>query len=263
MLPVRFDMPAVFGPSLMPDQSRIAQAEAISISFETTRDAAARLLPRHFSLADDATVTVSRMDYQGLEYLGGRGYREVVISVAAVHESPQGRLHAGFAPVMWVSEVGALIGGREFMGFAKLPGEMAPIEHSPDGRAFQCAEYGHALIEGRVRDMVPLSDQALARVRQRSACVETFGWKLIAGAAGTPDLDYPLVNVMRWDYRQAWSGVGEVVFHRPAAADAPLSSRVVAALASLPVQAYRRAFVGVGGAVIDRAATRRLEPVAA
>ncbi|MFC5463097.1 acetoacetate decarboxylase family protein [Massilia niabensis] len=255
----RYDMPALFGPSLMPDQTQVPHAEVIVVSYETARDAAARLLPRFFELPDTAVISVSHIDYHDIDYLGGRGYREVVISVGAVYDGPEGPLQAGFAPVMWVSEAGALTAGREYMGFAKLLGEIGPVTAEPERRRFQCAEYGNVLLEGEASRLRPLSDEALERVRRNSAQVRTFGWKVIPGPQGeAPDADYPLENLMRWSYQHAWAGEGRIDWRAPERKAAPISARVIAAMKSIPVKEYRRAFVGEGSAVIDRAATRRL-----
>lgn len=259
----RYDMPAVFGPSLMPDQTHVPLAEVVAVSFETSKDAAAKLLPRFFELGDKATVSISRIDYQDVDYLGGRGYREVVVSVNAVYHGPSGAVNAGYAPVLWVSETGALIGGREYMGLAKLAGEMDDIDRDEGRRVFRCAEYGTTLLECQASGLRPLSDDAMARVRKGSAEVQSFGWKYIPSAEGKPDADYPLLNVMRWDYARAWSGESQVRICRPDQRAAPMSSRVMAALDALPVKEYRRAFVGEGSAIIDRAATRRLDVPAA
>ena len=261
---VRYDMPAMFGPSLMPEQSLVPQAETVIISFETTRDAAAKLLPRFFEVPDDKpVVTVSRIDYQGVDYLGGRGYREVVLSVSAVFRGAEGAMLGTFAPVMWVTEPGALIGGREYMGYAKLLGEMGSLDSDGGSRRFQCAEYGSLLLEGEATGLKPLSEESLARVNRGATDVRTFGWKYIPGPGGvSPDVDYPLVNSMRWIYQRAWTGEGRLGWHAPTPQAAPLSSRVIAALGALPIKEFRRAFVGEGSAVIDRAATRRLNCVA-
>ena len=256
----RYDMPVLFGPSPMPDKTHVLRAEAIVIPFETTREAAARLLPRHFRVADKPVVSVSRIDYHGVDYLGGRGYREIVISVAASFDEEGGRIDAAFAPVLWVSEVAALIGGREYMGLAKLPAEMDDVQAQDNVRRFGCTEYGAPLISGEVRGMTALAGEKLERVRQGASEVRTFGWKYIPSATGAPDADYPLINSMRWDYEHAWSGDGRVTFHEPDAQAAPLSSRVLAALREVPILGWRRAFVGEGRALIDRTATRRLLP---
>jgi acetoacetate decarboxylase len=254
----RYDMPVLFGPSPMPDKTQVPRAEAIVIPFETTREAAARLVPRHFQVADRPIISVSRIDYHAVDYLGGRSYREVVISVAASFDEAGRRIDAAYAPVLWVSEVAALIGGREYMGLAKLPAEMDEVTVQRDKRRFGCTEYGASLISGEVRGMTALDGDKLERVRQGASDVRTFGWKYIPSADGLPDADYPLLNSMRWDYERAWSGDGHVTFHDPDKQAAPLSSRVLAVLRELPILGWRRAFVGEGRATIDRTATRRL-----
>jgi len=259
MAPTRYDMPVLFGPSPMPDKTLVPRAEAIVIPFETTREAAASLLPPHFQVGEKPIISVSRIDYHDVDYLGGRGYREVVVSVAA---SFDGRVEAAFAPVLWVSEVAALISGREYMGLAKLPAEMEPVQIEDGLRRFACAEYGAPLISGEVRGMTELTGDKLLRVQQGASEVRTFGWKYIPSVEGSPDADYPLVNSMRWTYERAWSGDGRITFHDPDKRAAPLSSRVLAVLREIPNLGWRRAFVGAGRAVIDRSATRRLAPLA-
>ena len=252
----RYDMPALFGPSLMPDRSIIPRAEVVSISFATTPEAASRLVPRFFTPADPPVVTVTRIDYHDVDYLGGRGYREIVVAVSALY--PGDARSTGFAPVMWVTEPAAMVAGREFMGFAKLPASMAAIDNSAEQRSFAASEYDATLIEGRVTGLHRLSSNALARVNEVAGDVRTYGWKLIPGDGVEPDVDQPMVNVMRWNYSDAWSGDGTLVFHRPTEIEAPMSARVVAVLADVPVVAWRRAFVAEGRAEIDRSATRRL-----
>jgi hypothetical protein len=44
---VRYDMPAGFGPSLMPSQTKVENATAAIISFETDTTSLTSLMPRH------------------------------------------------------------------------------------------------------------------------------------------------------------------------------------------------------------------------
>jgi hypothetical protein len=258
MAALRYDMPVAFGPSLMPDRSEVRDAEVVALSFETTAEAAAALLPPGFRPAARPAISVTRITYPSVEYLGGRGYNEIVVAVAAEVETDSGPIAAGYAPVMWVDRVGALIAGREYMGFAKLPGELPEIAADGDARRFECREEGALLLEGKVVNLQPIDQARLERINQSAAEVITLGWKHIPSAEGEPDADYPLANVTRWHYREAWSGDGALDFHQVDAQAAPFSSRVVAGLASVPLVRPRPAFVAKGDVVIDRAATRRL-----
>lgn len=255
---VRFDMPVAFGPSLLPDRSVVRNAEVVALSFETTAEAASTLLPGGVAPAERPALSVTRITYPSVEYLGGRGYCEIVVAVSALFEEAGGTLSAGYAPVMWVDRVGALMAGREYMGFGKLPGEMPDIVADGDTRRFECREEGALLLDGRASALARIDDERLARINRSAAEVITMGWKHIPSADGPPDADYPLANVTRWTYRSAFSGTGEINFRSPNSIEAPFSSRVVAALSRLPVVKARPSFVATGDVVIDRAATRRL-----
>lgn len=258
MTAMRYDMPVAFGPSLMPDTSEVKDAEVVALSFETSAEAAAALLPPGMRPAEQPALSVTRITYPSVEYLGGRGYCEIVVAVAARFAGAGGEIAAGYAPVMWVNRVGALIAGREYMGFGKLPGELPAVAVDGDSRRFQCLEEGALLLEGIASGLKPLPEDRLARINAGAAEVVTLGWKHIPSAEGPPDADYPLANVTRWSYREAWTGESALVFHRPDVVAAPFSSRVAAGLAAVPLLKPRPAFVAKGDVIIDRAATRRL-----
>lgn len=257
----RYDMPAMFGPSPVPDRTVIDNAQAIVLSFATSRDSAEAMLPRHFSLPDEVTASVSYVSYSDVDYLGGQGYNEIVVSLSALHEHDGELIAAGFAPVMWVNKVGALIAGREYMGFGKLMGAIPDAVISGSEASFTCHEDDSPLIRGGASSLRALPSAALERINAKAGEVQTFGWKYIAAPGGGVDLDYPVLNVMRWDYRSAWTGDGWIEFSTPDRKAAPFSSAALSVLAALPVAGPIRAFRGVGTATIDRSATRRLGSV--
>lgn len=260
LLPLRrYDMPVLFGPSNVPDQSFVPDAAACVLSFRTSPDVARALVPDYFTVAEDPVVTVAHMAYHDVDYLGGRSYNEIVVSVTARHGEGEERIDAAFAPLLWVDQVGALIAGREYMGLAKLSGIIPDLEWEGTKARFCCREYDALLLEVEVDDLAPLSADKLAAVNDRAGQVRTFGWKYMSAPGGGADIDYPTVNVMRWNYKNGWSGSGSLRFHTPAYRDAPMSSPAMAVLAELPQLSSPRVFLGIGEAVIDRTATRRLD----
>ena len=258
MISKRYDMPASFGPSTMPSATTVEDALAAIISFETDRDAIAALLPPQLTPAEQAIVSVASIAYPTTDYMGGRGYNEIVVSLSAVHEGSQESLSAGFAAVLWVDQFGALFAGREFQGLPKLLAEVSAPEPTGDGYRIGCTEYGAPLLKGEIGGLIPMPAERLDRIRQTSSAVPTFGWKYIPSASGEPDADYATVNYTRWEYEQVWSGDGKVEFFMPTASEAPFGSRPCAGLAALPILRWRPAFVGRGKVVIDRSMTRRL-----
>jgi hypothetical protein len=253
-------MPAVFGPSLLPDRTTFGQVGMVSISYLTTPDAAAALVPHHFRLPSEPVVTFSRMTYGQVDYLGGRGYHELTVGISAICDTDDGEVRGSYMPVVWIDDGAALVAGREYMGYAKIEGDLPAVESAEAWRSFEVGEYGARLLRGRVDGLAPLDDARLEGARQAAAATTVLGWKYIAGPEGAVDADYPTAIHLAFEWSAAWSGDGRITFDEPPPAAAPFSSRVVAALAALPVVRYRRALVAEGRGTIDRAATRRLYP---
>jgi hypothetical protein len=259
---VRYDMPANFGPSMVPDRTEIARAESLVLSGSTTQEAVAAIVPSHFVVPEQPTLTIAHMKYFDIDYMGGRSYNEIVVSVSASFvNGPGAPIEAPLAVALWVDQPGALIAGREFMGLPKILGFISDLEGDESEYRFTAGEYDAVLIAASAFDLSPIEGDRLSKLNERASEVRTFGWKYIAAPGGGSDLDYPLINTMRWSYGEAWSGTGEVAFIPPSFSDAPLSKAVVEGLARLPVDGPMRAFRGIGQATIDRAATRRLSSV--
>jgi len=256
----RFLMPAMFGPTRIPDRTHVERVHTISIAVETEREHLIRLLPRFFELDGNPFLRLSRMRYEGVDYIGGRSYSEVLLSTNCIFHSTEGPVRAPYMFVLWVSDALPLISGREYMGHSKLMGEINPVEDSGDAIRFGCSEYGTNLLQGRVFDLTELSGESLDRVRGATAEAGAFGWKLIQSPGGDMDADYPVLNMMRWEYARVWTGKGTFDLFSPAYSDAPASFDAMEALAGLPILGQGSAFVGTGSAVIDRTGTRQLAP---
>jgi hypothetical protein len=255
---LKYDMPAVFGPSLLPDVTTFGRVDMVSISYVTTVEAASALVPYHFRLPSEPVVTFSRMTYSDVDYLGGRGYHELTVGISAFHESEVGRVAGSYMPVIWIDDGAALVAGREYMGYAKIEGALPPVASSDTARDFEVREYGALLLSGHLEDLAPLDETRMEGARAAAKNVTVLGWKYIAGPGGTVDADYPTAIALSFAWSSGWRAQGCVRFEQPTPASAPFSSRVVSSLAELPVVRYRPAFIASGTGIIDRGATRRL-----
>jgi hypothetical protein len=257
----RFDMPTVFGPSLIPARSVWGRVDMVSISFTTTRAAARSLVPTGIEVSgDEPVVTVSRMTYDQTDYLAGGGYNEVTVGISAVGEFEGARITGNFMPVVWVDEVVPLVIGREFLGYAKVHGTIPEVHAGSGTAAFELRERESLLLSGMVSELMPVDPNRLDAMRRAAAEVTVFGWKYIPGF-NAPDADYPTRIPLRFDWTAAQSGVGTLAFDAPSWEQAPVGSRIVAALAELPVLKYRHALVATGSGSIDRLAAGRLTPI--
>ena len=254
----RYDMPAAFGPSPVPDRTFIDDARCLILSFETTLDAAKGMVPGHFSVSDRPRVSVAHVAYRNVDYLGGRGYNEIVVTVSARFDGSNDSIDAAFAPILWVNQTGALLAGRDYMGLAKLNANIPDVVSVGNRLQFTATEYGEAMLAGEAWDLRSLGADKLEGANKAAANVNTFGWKYIPAAGGGADVDLPMINVMRWNYTSVMIGSGKIEFHPLDRKAAPLSFQALRFLANLPQVSEVRAFQGEGSAVIDRSATRRL-----
>jgi acetoacetate decarboxylase len=255
---IKYEMPVVFGPSLAPAETVYGEVEIISLSYRTTREAVEPFVPAGLGIADSPVLTFSRMTYQDVDFLGGRSYAELTVGISATYETGGEVIKGSYQPVVWIDDGAAMIAGREFLGYAKLLGRIPPVERDNDHRSFEVFEYDARLLRGSVTSMRPLDESSLERVRQASRQTTVFGWKYIASPGGGCDADYLTKIVLSFDVQEGWEGDPAFSWGAPDAVAAPFSSRVVAALSSVPLEEFRPAFIGRGPGRLFRDASLRL-----
>jgi acetoacetate decarboxylase len=258
-----FQQVGVFGSELLPATSRIDSVAVAAVAFRTDPEAVRELLPHHFEPAQKAVVRVSHLSYDGIDYLAGRGYNVVSVSVPVVY-AHDASIAGTYNVVVWEGLSHAVTLGRELQGYAKIYGEIPDAVETEAGRTFHCSEYGSILLDGEVHDLTPFTPEQLARLQSASSAGQSLGWKYIPGLKLTsePDCDYATRIANPLYYEQAWSGTGTVSFGHPTWEQAPVSSRVLGRLRELPVLSYQPAFVGKGSASAPRGTVERLAPAA-
>ncbi len=255
----RYDMPVVFGPSPLGGRATYASRRAISYSFRTDPAALEPLIPYHFRLAEPATVIVHSSMLIGVDWLAGRNYHTARVSVQVEAKDGGEILRGPFHLVDWESEPRAVIAGREYLGLAKIVGEIPEHEQNGDTAAFECYEYGTRLLRVQVSNLRQISEGELDR-RNGGGDFITLGWKYIPGPGGTVDADYPVKMVSRGRADTMWTGDGSVVFDQPTWEQCPTSARIMPALAGLPVlESLPATVVTAVGGILDRAASARLD----
>jgi hypothetical protein len=255
----KYEMPVVFGPTEIPEVSVWNQVTMVSVSFVTTFDAARPVVPAVLAIPERPVVTVSRMSYDGVDYLAGRGYNEVTVGVTAALEVDGAQRRGSFMPAVWVDEFRPIVIGREYMGYAKLGAQFGPVISDQGSRSYELHEYGTRLLRGEISDAVALEGDELQAARRAASAVTVFGWKHIAGPQGTVDADSLTSTQLQFDWTSVLRGRGQISFEAPDWSSAPHSARIVRALGALPVVELRRGLVAVGSGSLDRAAVTRLD----
>jgi acetoacetate decarboxylase len=245
----------VFGPRTLPAVTTVERQYTTVVSFVTEPDAVSWMLPRHFKPSPRPVVAFMHQQLVDVDYMHGRGYNLLNVAVSAVHDGTAGSLAASFPLVIWENNTMPIIAGRELHGNPKIYGEVSDVigdAARDDSISFQVAEYGSALITGRLTGLRESSAESVERTNAGSAEALIFGWRLIPNADGTIAIDEPTLIRGSSRFERVWTGQGHIELHGTTIDQAPFSSSVIAALAEIPRIEERRAFHGVGSAKLFR-----------
>jgi hypothetical protein len=256
---VRYDMPVVFGPSELPKTTTYGGKRTITHAFLTDPAAVEPLVPYHFTLGSPAKISIIARMHLGVDWLAGRSYNSVRVSVDVEARHGGETLRGPYGLVVWESDPRPAFVGREYLGTSKIVGEVPDHVYNGDLAAFECFEYGTRLLRVDVSELRPVSDEV---VRQRNSAGDTVTlcWKYISGPGGTVDADYPIKMVSRGSIDSMATGASSLTFGNPTWAECPISHRIIAALAALPVVEVLPATVTTAsGSVLDRGASARID----
>lgn len=231
----RYDMPVAFGPSSAPAVETGFETFTTSITYTTSKDAVARLLPRWFEPADQPCLIVSYTRMINMTWMGGRNYNIVNVSANVQTAAELEPISARYTLAIWESDPAPVLAGREVMGSPKLYAEIPDADVLRPSHRFTCSEYSALLVEAEAHDMVQLSTHELAPIRAAGREAIGLNWKYIPGLDGEPDASYPTALYMSFDYDEAWRGQGSFTFGTPSDTEAPYSAKIVRVLREIPV----------------------------
>jgi hypothetical protein len=254
----RYDMPVVFGPSNTVGRGALGETRRITHTFRTEPAALEPLIPYHFSMAEDARVSVTGRMHMNVDWLAGRDYQVVDVSVAVQAPNDRGVTSGTYALVQWESDPRLVTVGREVHGIAKMAAEIPEHERDGDTAAFECYEYGTRLLRVDVSNLSPVDAPGALNPTTNDSMTVRFTWKYISGADGSPELDYPMVRATPTTIRSMWTGSSSLTFDQPTWEQCPFSSRIVETLAALPVVEVLPATVSVSSGVHDADASTKL-----
>lgn len=249
----RYDMPITFGPTELPDVSRWGWLRGVDISFITDYDHARRLVPSCLDLPSKPVVLFSRRSFDGVDYLGERGYEELCVGVGVSHQDGD-RKHRGYYWLsLWVDDMRAAAVGREIAGWPKIGAEFAPvIEH--EGRwSFSVTEYGTPLVTGTISDAKPVDDATFAKIAD-GAEQGSYGfcWRHVSAIAGGRGISQVTRFHSAGQITKALVGTGDLSVLTPTAQQAPHSARIMATLSQLPIVRMLPGYIAEGSVDLDR-----------
>ena len=131
-------MPTHFGPRTGPRQGPDGRkfecidnplGTAYSVSFLTRTGQLENFLPPGFCLDGEPVVTVFSNHMTEIEWLAGRGYNVLGVSLPVQFTGEQDEVRGSFLTVLWENLTDPILTGREEIGFSKIYCELPPPTH--------------------------------------------------------------------------------------------------------------------------------------
>ena len=241
------------------------------MSFLSERNQLEALLPEGFELVGEPVVTVAQTHMTEIDWLAGRGYNVLGVTVQARFNGARDQATGPFLLVLWENLTDPILTGREQLGFSKIYCELPePVIH---GGETQCTAswLGFRFMDMRLTKMVEVEEPAAAPAESpgEGSLKGTLHYKYVpkTGEWGEADAEYAVLSPINPPLSQPtrWQGEGTVTFQRARWEDLPTQFMVVNALHELEVKEYRgRDYRAPGGRQgSDRSAHPALGPVEA
>lgn len=240
------------GPRARPDGGRFPVPDArikdtYSISILSEARALGSLLPEGFELHGDPVLTVTFSYMTGIEWLAGRGYNMLGVSLPARVRHRGGWLAGPFLLVLWENLADPIITGREQLGFNKIWCEL-PDPETSGGRAVCTASWlGHTFARLELTGLAPVAAPAppapLPAGHTRASLLHLRYFPRI-GALGEPavcDKVYSPATSEAGTLIETRAGAGRLELLPTTWTDMPTQFHIIEALRALPMSEVRLA----------------------
>ncbi|MDE0212275.1 MAG: acetoacetate decarboxylase family protein [Boseongicola sp.] len=242
-----YRMPTHFGPSLGPRQGPGGRkfsclgnpkTTSVSVSFLSDRNQLNGLLPAGFEVGERPIVTVTASYIKEIEWLAGRGYNTLGVTIPALFKGDLDSARGPFLTVLWENLADPIITGREDIGFAKIYCEL-PEPSVCQGRIRCTAGWlGFKFLDLQLDDLGDPTEsgptEPVDGMLHYKYIPKTQFW-------GEADLHYAVLTPSEAPHRKVIEhqvGRGSVIFHRADWEDLPTFYTVVNAFANLEVKEY-------------------------
>ena len=257
-------MPTHFGPMCGPRQgpggemfafsSDQRKVMAVEVRFLTEAEQLQPFMPPGFSLNGEPVVTVFAKFMKDIDWLAGRGYNVLGVSVPARFEGEQDRAVGPFLMVLWENLADPILTGREQLGFSKVYCEL-PEPVTFRGETHCTASWlGFKFLDIKLQNLQESSTADTRQLADDEGLSGTLHYKYIprTGEWGEADAAYACLSPTPATItppNERRTGEGTVCFHQARWEDLPTQHMIVNAFHGLTVKEYRGAKIehSVGG----------------
>ncbi|MCH8910310.1 MAG: acetoacetate decarboxylase family protein [Chloroflexi bacterium] len=242
-----YRMPTHFGPATGPRRGPDGRkflcednpkSTSIRVSFLSNAKQLEALLPPGFTLHGDPVVTVSATYMKEIEWLAGRGYNVLGVTIPARFNGQNDQVVGPFLTVLWENLADPIITGREELGFSKIYCELPEIRISGDSASSSASWLGFNFLDINVNNLKPRTEPAAGGPVDGQL---HYKYMPRTGEWGTSDIEYAVITPAEGSNAKVLEdrvGNGSLNWNPARWEDLPTFYQVVNALADLEVKEF-------------------------
>lgn len=242
-----YRMPTHFGPATGPRRGPGGRkflcqgnprSTGLRVSFLSNAKQLEALLPPGFTLHGEPVVTVFASYMKEIEWLAGRGYNVLGVTVPAKFSGQNDQVVGPFLTVLWENLADPIITGREELGFSKIYCELPEIRITGDSASSSASWLGFHFLDINVNNLKPRTEPAAGGHVDGQL---HYKYMPRTGEWGTADIEYAVITPAEGSnavVQEDLVGDGSLKWNPARWEDLPTFYQVVNALADLEVKEF-------------------------
>ena len=215
---------------------RYGRVTAMTVTFRTEAERAARLLPAPFRL-DEPLVSISITQCEDVDWLAGWSYNLIGLDVSAVFDGERDRDVPGtFCVVMWENMTEPILGGRDHSGVPKVYASIPNLMRHGDTCRGSASHFGHPILESSVTGLSMLSNDQCRELEDARRQSNWMNLKYFPNVHNDgADVCYACTYPSSGTCTEAWQGHGHIRFFPSSFERNPTQYVLINLLAELPI----------------------------
>ena len=225
------------------------------IPYKTDAEILRKLMPEQFEISDEPTIYVNYACNKNIDWLAGRNYNLISISVEAIFSGDIDEITASYNLVMWENLTDPILTGREMQGIPKIYADIDDISYDNNSANVCMSHFACPILDISISDTLQLDKKVVDQVVKEKSDMQSFGYRYIPNVnpALPPVLVEPILHTSQNIFTEMSLGKGLVNWHSSSWEQNPTQSHIINKLKGLPILEYE-------DAVMTRGATNLFVP---
>ena len=243
-------MPFNFGPRET-DQRNSGWYRDVSmliIPYKTDAEMLRKLIPEQFKISDEPTVSVNYARNKDIDWLAGRNYNLISVSVEAIFSGDVDEVTASYNLVMWENLTDPILTGREMQGIPKIYADIDDISYDNNSANVRMSHFTSPILDIAISDAARLDKKIVDGIVKEKAYMKSFGYRYIPNVnpALPPVVAEPILHNSQNIFTEMSLGKGLVNWHSSSWEQNPTQSHIINKLKRLPILEYEDAVMTKG-----------------